>query len=114
MIKFIFTVCTILIFFQGCNEPPTDVEKIFITKLKVQYGNNYSFNAKHGIYLLVKAKGKVNLEDIKKIRISFVGDFPKIRWSYVNAYDSTGNFLYQLYYDRHTKKFSKSFKEFDF
>ncbi len=101
-----------MIILYSC-EQRTDAENQFIKDLTKQYGDNYTFDTAVESFLLVHAKHKIKHEDIIKIRMSFVGKFPEIRWAYVNAYDSTGVFLYQLAYDSYNKTTVKSYKEFD-
>ncbi len=108
------TLILFTVLFLACNVPLTQEEKELISDLSKRYAEQYTFDTNQEYYLLVYAKDSLIFEDLKNIRLSFVGKFPKVRWSYVNAYNSRREFVYQLSYDPDSQKIVKGYKEFDF
>jgi hypothetical protein len=108
------TLILFTVLFWGCNVPLTQEEKELISDLSKKYAEQYTFDTNQESYLLVYAKESLVFEDLKDIRLSFVGKFPKVRWSYVNAYNNKREFMYQLSYDPDFQKIVKGYEEFDF
>lgn len=99
----------------GCLSPNPE-DQAALEKVEAMYGERYRFDLDEYGYLLVRARDKVDDEEIVRIYKDFTLDENQHRREsgivWLNVYDQDGEFLYQLTFDPESERFVRGDQEF--
>lgn len=90
-----------LLALAACDYATPD-DKEALRKVQQQWGRKYEFKLSSEIYWSAQAKPDVTVDEAElRAALSAFGAHkrPSSPFVYLNAYDSTGRFVFQLYYD---------------
>jgi hypothetical protein len=111
----VFTAC----FLIGCGSKATREDLDHLEILALEFGERYRFELESEIYVKAYAQTDVlpSREEAEQIyRRFFMADEGRKRsnsaFTYLNVYDRSSEFLFQVSWDPHTKRIERSNTEF--
>jgi len=114
VMSFLIVVGICLCFHIGCeNATEDDMKRLNV--LEKTYGDKFHFKLENEFYLRVSVKKELEVDEKELIEIyklfffdELGGQRRKTSFVYLNYYDSTGKFRFQIAYDSNKNEFTKS------